>query len=146
MSNMSANILRELVSRVFDTPASKVILSGEISPNYSITNHEGVSYMDSEESKVLHGFNPTTGFKLIPEVITTITYFNGNHDHNTDLGCELHEVNNIDEFIFFVEIHEGYNSDGEFKYITLYKAPNFKEHWNEVEQQDIARWEQWLTK
>ena len=143
--SMSANILRNLVSRVFDTTASKVILSGEINPNYSITNHEGVSYMDSSESKVLHGFNPKTGFKLIPEVVTTVTYFNGNHDHSTELGCELSEVVGIDEFIFFVEIQEGYNSDGDFKYVTLYKAPNFKEYWEKINEEDLARWEQWLN-
>tara|TARA_S200002703_G_C3629494_1_gene193322 strand:+ start:112 stop:555 length:444 start_codon:yes stop_codon:yes gene_type:complete len=144
MANMSAKIIRNLVSSVFNVKAQNVILSGEIKPDYSITNNENVAYTDSEQSKSLFGFSPKKGFTKISEVVTTVTYFNGNHNHSTELGCVLSEVKGIDEYLFFVEKSSGYTPDGNYENYTIFSAPNFKEYWFKIEQQDIARWEQWL--
>jgi len=141
---MSATILRNLVSSVFNIKATKVVLSGEISHKYSIHNHVGQAYMDYEDFTQLFGFNPKDGFKELTNEFATVTsYSNGNHHQDTVDGCPLLEVDGIEQYLFFVEISERIGISA-YRDITLFGAADFKTKIASIEAADLARWEQWL--
>jgi hypothetical protein len=146
MANMSASILREIVAKVFEIQATKVKLSGEISPTWKGSSTTGVSYTDISDSGDfnIHGFNPVLGFQKIDGVIENTHFSRGNHEKEHSDACNLSEIEGIEDYIFFLVI-SGDNSDlpHSLEY-TLYKAPNFREHWTKLTKEDIARWEQWL--
>jgi hypothetical protein len=150
MSNMSAQILRNLVSSVFGIDAKTVVLSGEIAANYTTDNScsYGCMYTSQREEK-LFGFNPGIGFV---ELSTNVKVQTSNADGswNGHMEVFLPEVSAVNEYIFFVSIGSRFYSAEQAettdeKFCKLYKAPNFKEYFDKIEAEDIARWEQWIN-
>lgn len=146
MANMSASILRNLVSSIFNIDARKIELSGEISPMWRGSFTDGVSYMDYSCSgdREIWGFSPKEGFKQIEGCISVKTMYNGNHKcHYADADALMTCVTGKE--LFFLVI-KGDDSDEPFSWrYILHKAPNFQEYWKEIKQKDINRWEQWLN-
>jgi len=142
---MSATILRNLIGSVLKIKATSIILSGEIAPKTSFTGNSCWSSQTTENFYQVWGFSPQQG--LVELHIT------GNYQNCSDGSASIREaiplcdVPGIEEFIFFIVKHETYcsneNRNNDLTY-TLYKAPNFKEHWNKINNKDLARWEQWL--
>jgi len=143
---MSATILRELVSKVFQVRSKNVILSGEISPKATYGGNTCWSSQTTEQFYNVWGFCPTKGF-------VKLVNFVSNYNNNTDgsgsetEGCELHEVANVEDYVFFlvhdrVKAHDDRYCSSDW---TLYKAPNFAAHWAKITDLDVTRWEVWLT-
>ncbi len=146
MANMSATILRSIVSSVFKVNAASVILSGEIAPNWKGYNTTGISHCDHTETGVfgIWGFHPKTGFTKIDGVISNTHMYHGNHSHDVTDCNSLDTVKGVEEFIFFV-IFSGDDSDLPYSMVySIYKAPNFKEYFQKVEESDIQRWSTWI--
>lgn len=150
MTNMSANILRELVASIFGIKATSVKLSGILPERFCVSedNSYGSSYSCNGTVSV-HAFSPTKGFV---EVQGSRNYSsqNANGSWNNEYGVSFGDCSKHPESIFFVvrkqssgwqEGREDWDND----MTTIYKSPDFKSHWDKIEQQDIARWEQWLA-
>lgn len=162
MANMSAEILRGLVSSVFSIPAKQLVLSGEISLDRIFQNDCGHSWWSGASHCVetVFGFSPKIGFKRIcgewkPElsiqmnecVLARDYKYSNNGGVQSHKGEPLSELANGEEFLFFfVRCNEkDYGDNGETREIfTLYKAPDFTAKKQQVEENDTARWEQWL--
>lgn len=149
MTNMSASILRNLVSSVFNVKATEVRLSGEISPDW--TGYAGRTrggMWDAEEDCAIWGFNPKSGFTLL-NIVGDLEQGYQDGPVYEEGAIPLFEVEGISDYIFFVVNHKGYYSDNqrseEYNNWTLFKAPNFKEYIYKVQKEDIARWEQWIS-
>ena len=150
MSNMSASILRNLVSSVFGIPATSVILSGEINPNwtaYAGSTRGGM--WDSEEDNAIWGFCPQTGFKLL-NIIGDLVQDEPDSPVYERNAIHLFEVDDVEDFIFFVVHNKFSYSDNqrldESDSWTLYKAPDFQSYIASVEEADIERWQSWISK
>lgn len=142
MGNMSASILRNLVASVFGVNAKKVHLSGEISPEESFISYTGHSWAHGWNVYKVWGFDPHTGFVQL----NVPSYFSDNGTSIGDDPMTIAEMAKNNEFIFFIvnHDHEDQNYQGDNSW-TLYKAPDFREYWKKIEEEDIARWEQWLA-
>jgi len=150
-SNMSANILRSIVASTFNVKATNVVLSGEINPETSYQNSDTSGSLGSyEDNYQLFGFNPEEGFVELSEYIGDEHRSNYNHDREWSTpGTPLYDIPNIDRYIFLVVINTGHNrwqgsTDAEWDNTTLYKLPNFKEYWENIEEKDLNRWKEWL--
>ena len=149
MANMSAQILRNLVSSVFNVKATSVVLSGEISPTYMTNNSHSSGCLYSDNNwESLYGFNPQKGFVKL-EHNTTNQTSNANGSWNTHNEVQLNLVDGVEDFIFFVS-RKGWdysdnNREDKGEETTLYKAPNFKDYFASVEEADLTRWEEWLN-
>ena len=152
MSNMSESILRNLVASVFNIKATRVTLSGEIEATANWQN----SYMDgscgsNRDTYTIWGFNPQTGFVDISNIVGRNERSNYTHSNTiNELGKELHTVENAESYIFFLINNNGYShwsgsNQEEWDSWTLFKAPDFKNHWDKIEQEDIERWNNWLN-
>jgi len=163
MSNMSASILRNIVGSVFPVSTKNVILSGEISPEFIPQNECGHSWWNgaSEQYDCVWGFNPKTGFKRITEteedletiaspsewMINRAYHYSHNGDSEFEAGEMLLDHPEANEFVFFLVNSRGrnYGEQGEtFDTWTLYKAPDFKKKWAEIEEEDVKRWNDWI--
>ena len=149
MSNMSAQILRSLVSSVFNVKAIEVHLSGEISPNwtaYAGSTRGGM--WDSEEDNAIWGFNPKTGFKLL-NIIGDLVQDEPDSPVYQKNAIPLCEVEGVQDFIFFVVHNKFTYCDNQrmenYDNWSLYKAPNFSSYITSVEEADIQRWESWIS-
>lgn len=149
---MSANILRDIVGQYFNIDPKQVRLSGEISPDFvAIQHHTSGGMWEKSIKTKIWGFNPKTGFNCITNAISAFEV--NDHKDGPVKYMEIKSLANIDinGFIFFlVKVRETYscptnNENKKSTSWTLYKAPNFKEHLNNLEAEDIARWEQWLA-
>ena len=157
MANMSAQILRNLVSSVFNVKATNVVLSGEISPTYVPQLNNGHSWWTGGEEERHHvwGFSPRRGFvplcvgrERFSDALKREYTFSQNGETVHEEGMQLCDLHNVEEFIFFVINKEGkdYGDNGEeYNGWELYKAPDFKSHWEEIEAADVTRWESWLN-
>jgi hypothetical protein len=138
---MSASILRNIVSSTFNYPATQVILSGYISPEWvgkSVTN---VAYTDTRDDvEYLYSWTAKDGFKPVNNCYDCVHFYNGNHDKHEIKGKPLHECVTSDE-LFFVLIRK---KDNYTEYVTVFKAPNFAQKWAEIEAADVERWNEWL--
>lgn len=150
--NMSASILREIVARAFNVKATSVILSGEVSPCQKWQNDFFNGSMGENQTEFhIWGFNPKEGFVEISYIVGERSGSNYAHTSSVDEeGEELHTVDGVENFIFFIIYEEGYSHwegspSEDWNKWTLYKAPDFQEHWKKIEDEDIARWEQWLA-
>ena len=142
MANMSASILRNIVSSTFGVKANHVRLSGEIPADWIGSFSTNVAYMDvRDDVEELYSWTPETGFKLVEGCYTGSHFYNGNHDRDVTIGNPLHECVDGTE-VFFVLVHK---LDNYIDYVTVFKAPNFAQKWAEIETEDTVRWEQWIT-
>lgn len=150
----SAATIRNLVGSIFKVNPTKVYLANsEISPNYqSIHSILSGGMWNSEDVNQLWGFSPQTGFVEIKEVQydewNTPDGMPQSNKHNT---LKLHEVPNVEQFVFFLKkrayshsIPSNGVNENSTSYI-LYKSPNFKEFWAKVEQEDVKRWSNWIN-
>lgn len=134
---MSASILRNLVSSVFNINPRFVKLSGEIKPDHAFADTYRTDYSNDYNKDEVWGFNPQTGFiKLI----------------NKGEGGVLEFVPNVaNNYIFFVVHNEGERWQNTWDMIdswdtwTIYKAPNFAAYFAAIEQSDLIRWANWLN-
>lgn len=139
---MSAQILREIVSSTFNYPATKVILSGYISPEWIGEFSTNVAYMDvRDDVETLYSWNPIDGFKEVKGCYTGSHFYNGNHNRDVTTGSQLHECVDGTE-VFFVLIHK---LDECIDYVTVFKAPDFAQKWAEIETADVERWNTWIN-
>jgi len=139
-------ILPTMCEVLFQTLKTE-ILSGEISPEYNL--NKGDSYSSSAGERFdlyeLWVFKNANGFTKIE---TSNNWSTGSGER-----CER-EVNPLyrnvsgDE-IFFVEYWQG--NDGTWNGAetedqwTVFKAPNFKQHIDKINAEDLQRWENWLS-
>lgn len=148
MGNMSANILREIVSRTFNVRPTTIKLSGVIDPEYKCYKNTCWSTQTTEHDSHLWGFHEKEGFVELTDIIR-----DGGHNYgdgswaDCSTGNSLCHIENVDRFIFFVvnETARAYDDRQSFNNWFVFKAPNFQEHLKKVEEADIARWEQWLN-
>jgi hypothetical protein len=150
--SMSASILREIVARTLNCKATQVKLSGQMSIDHIEGDCSTSGNLYSNDNDVYcWAFNPQQGLISVPTIKTGGSSSNANGTWEQDYGVTAEYLaTNYPEALFFVIQHCGSYSDcngssSEYNNITLYKAPDFKSHWAKIEQQDIARWEQWLS-
>lgn len=149
--NTAASILRELVGRSFEVNPRQVKLSGFINPDWS----EQDSYFDgsmgsSKETVRIWGFSTTERFV---ELHIVGQNKGSNYAHSTSInrrGTPIHEVDNVERFVFFVVHKEGYDSwqgqeHTEWNDWTIYKAPYFASHITKLTESDIERWQKWVS-
>lgn len=146
---MSAAILRNLVSSIFEVKPQNVKLSGTIEPEATWHFDSGVSYVKGYEDAKVFGFSAKRGFEDISSLVVGYTHFyNGNHDQTTTSAkMTLAEASKGKDYIFYVVNTFGASSfDGEeYDDFTLFKAPDFQEFFAKVESKDIKRWELWIV-
>ncbi len=152
MANMSASVLRNIVSSVLGVKATQVKLSGQMSIDYVEGDCSTSGSLYDDNNVVLcWAFNPKQGLISVPTIKTGGGSSNANGTWEQDYGVTAEYLaTNYPEALFFVIRHYGSYSDcngrdEEYDNITLYKAPNFKEYWAKIEEQDIQRWEKWLA-
>lgn len=152
---MSATILRTIIGKRFEVAPSKIVLSGEINTDHSWVNSSHGGSMGSEANSYdIYGFkvNEDKMFDFIDLSEFVGHDYKSNYAHSEsfyDEGILLHEIPNIDNFIFIVEVNQGHRKwsgqrQEEWDSITLFKCPDFKEKWAEVEANDLLRWKNWL--
>jgi hypothetical protein len=149
MANMSASILRNLVSSVFNVKATEVVLSGEISPYW--TGYAGKTrggMWNASDNTAIWGFCPRSGFVLL-DIIGDLVQSDQDAPVYQENAIPLCDVQNVSDYIFFVVHQQGSYSDNqrseEYNSWTLYKAPNFRAYMESLENADIARWESWVN-
>ena len=151
--NVSANILRNIVSSIVKVDARNVILSGELKPDTSWHEDRGHSWWGgaSEDYYSIYGFNPQQGLIKLNIIMSCAYSRNGERQpegESETLAEYLQRTNQLNTYVFFVEDHSGkeYGDNGEqFRYVSLFKAPDFKEYWSKVTNEDIQRWGKWLA-
>ena len=147
--NMSASILRQIVASTLKIDARGVKLSGILPTNFLVSecNSSGNLYSCSQTIKVW-SFTTKDGLKEVRGSGGYATQ-NANGSWNDEYGvsfkdCSAHKA------IFFVvrDTESGWQQGSESwdrDSVTVYKAPNFKEHYDKLEVEDIKRWEKWIT-
>lgn len=146
--NMSAQILRTLVSEVFNMPPSQVILSGVMPQNFQLEeDHSSGSMYTCDVNHEVYAFEPAKGFIKVPGD-TSGASSNANGSWNVEKKTTFAHCSNYTSSLFFVVI-EDYKVHQEDVYTekrncTFYKAPDFHAMFAAIEQADIDRWEQWL--
>lgn len=141
-SQIAASILRNIISSTLSINPRHISLGGEISPNWIGASSLGMSYMDYSDKGDLsvRAWHPTRGFADITEKSVDQNQFShGNHDQTMYEGSPLHEVVRGDELFFLI----GNGEDNNLRY-TLFKAPNFEEHFSNLETADVQRWTNWI--
>ena len=160
---MTAGVMRNLVSSIFKFRPEFIELKGEISPDFIPVEDRGHSWWSgaAEQYDSIWGFSPETGFIRIAggsrtegwtkdssTMLSREYSYSNNGDVTHEEGCAIKYHPQADEFLFFI-IHsygKEYGDTGEdFETLSVYKAPNFKEHFDKIEKEDIVRWEQWLN-
>ena len=149
---MKVEILREIVSRVFRVRAQDVRLAKEgLEPqdHFEGSYHDG-SCGCSKESVQLHGFSPATGFVNLTAHVGN--EWSSNYAHSQSVnnpGTPLCDIPGIEKYIFLIVTRIGSDDWSGREYsswdtVTVYKLPDFAQHWAAVEAADIARWRQWV--
>lgn len=152
MANMSASILRDLVGEKFDVSPKNVILSGEMSTDWNISDctTSGSLYYNYNKSYV-YGFTSKDGFIEISELLMEEDFEqNANGTWEAAYGYTAqHLVEECPDALFFLVIRtwnhtcQGHRDDSGKTY-TLYKSTDFSEIWGQQEIDDIERWSSWL--
>lgn len=152
MTNMSANILREIVSRTFNVNAKQVILSGELKHDESWKDVYFDGSMGSDEDIYkIYGYNHKDGFVDLSKYVGRKSGSNYAHSSSYDKdGARLCDIPEIDKYIFLVVRNIGYtawegSSHSEWNKTYLYKLPSFTEYWQKIENEDLKRWEKFLN-
>jgi hypothetical protein len=152
MTNMSANILREIVSRTFNVNPKQVILSGELKHEESWKNnyHDG-SMGSNEDVYKLYGYNHKDGFIDLSNHVGSKSASNYAHSDSYDRdGTKLCDIQGIEKYIFLVVRNEGHDHwsgsmQEDWDKTYLYKLPSFTEYWQKIETEDLKRWEKFLN-
>jgi hypothetical protein len=140
---MSANILRNIVSSVLSVDSREIILSGEAPDNLFLPNWGQFDYDCRFEESKLYYFNPSTGLKEYKLEKSSV------YDGGTSLR-EIAHSKELQDSLFIVVKYSSCTQmqnpkEHDFDYGTrLYKSPNFKEINTKYEDEEIARWEQWI--
>jgi hypothetical protein len=145
--NMSASILRNIVSSVFNIKPTSVILSDEIAPDKKWESNSCWSSQTTCKSYEVWGFKPQNGFVSLSEEIVGHYYNHSDGSASIKKATKLCDLQGVEEYLFFL-MHEdirAYDENKNEDNWVLYKAPNFKEHWAKIETKDIKRWEKWLA-
>lgn len=144
---MSAQILRQFVSKFFNIRPQIVKLSGEISPKTILTGNTCWSDRSDETRYQLWGFDAQQGFIDLNQYVGN--WSNGEDGRQTGSdGTPLHEIPNVDTYLFFIineEYSSGNGNDNDYDEWTLQKAPDFQQYWDKINQEDIERWSNWLS-
>lgn len=141
MANMSANMLRDLISGLISKeysvfPPHKVELSGELPDNGSF--------------KVLNTI-PQDWWEDEGEGDIFITHLWVMDENFTQLESGYWDLEKLLTFhpdgIFVVEAYiKNLSPDlQEIERVAIYKLPDSKEYWKKVAERDIERWEKWLN-
>lgn len=149
---IAVQVLRNIVSSVFKVRPQEVYLMTEvISPTFTKCNNECWSSQTTEQTHELWGFSPQKGFvNLTEEVISS----GKNHSDGTwsDTSSskyvgQLSNVEGVEEFVFFLHHSTGnaYDDNQSWDKWYLFKAPNFREFWEKIEADDVARWQKWIA-
>lgn len=151
MANMSAEILRNIVSSVFKVKPQSVRLSGMLPEDFYMeeNNASGSAFRYNSEFS-LFGFDPKKGFvELSPN--SKGSSQNGNGTWNTERAWDIKTFlpSEVEDFVFFLlyQKESGWRERGQswdHEIVTLYKAPDFHKRWKGLEEADIARWEAWI--
>lgn len=151
-NEITASVLRNVVAKFANVHSTKIILKGEISPNFSVQDYfKNGSMGSSKNSFGVYGWSPETGFIPVNECIGEDSSSNYAHSDRTDIaGLDLHECQNVDKYLFFVVHEYGHNSwEGCNQELwdtwTLYKAPNFKETWDKIQLEEVQRLEDFIN-
>lgn len=140
---MSASIVRNIVASVIGCDSRIIKLSGTAPDNLYFPNWGGFCYDSRYESTKLFYFSPLSGLKE----------FELQDSNEYDGGVSLKELSNsieLQKSLFLVVIRNSCNQmqnpqNHDYEYsCTIYKSPNFKEIYEKYEEEEIARWEQWI--
>ena len=147
----SAQIVRQIVSSIFHIKATEVVLCEEIDPNSCWWDgNTGGGMWDNHREISVYGFNPKDGFVNLSHIVGREQQ--GRNDdpiyHVNEIP--LYEVENVENYMFFI-IHlinnysdsNGQSSETDTWY--LYKAADFKQYKQKIEEEDILRWEKWMN-
>lgn len=147
----NVKLIRKLVSLAFNVNPKNVILSDEnISPDFIPQNNRGHSWRDgaAEHSDLVAGFSFEEGIVKFDDIKCDYA-FSDNGTPHTEAGETLSnyfERKNIDpskfQFIIIKTVGKDYGENGNrFNYTTIHKTPDFKRHWEQLENSDLERWE-----
>jgi hypothetical protein len=149
---ISSKILREIISRTFNIPAREIKLEGELDPETSYQNkyHDG-SRGYSKITYKIWGYSPEKGFiDLSNNMVGYYSTSNYAGESTVDEpGKRICDIPDADQYIFFlirkrdISDWEGCSSHDWIMW-RLYKAPDFREYWERVEEEDLKRWASWL--
>ena len=150
--NIAVSVLRNIVSSVFSVKPQEVwLMENTIAPNWKGQDLNSSGGMwDEKNTCKIWGFHPQTGFVELP-LYMGYDYRGDWEPSNYNEGHELHSVEGVEKYIFFLVNNKGnYScpSNGvheSWDKWELYKAPNFQKYWSKIEQEDVARWEQWVA-
>ena len=149
----AASILRELVGQSFEIDPTEVILSGPMQIDWSDQGVSTSGNLYSETDTVqAWAFTAEEGFIPIEaKVMERMAASNANGTWENSYGYDAQYLwESQPEAIFFV-IHTYYyhwdcnGRDEKNITWTLYKAPDFREHMEKVKEEDLERWENWIT-
>jgi hypothetical protein len=149
-ANMSASIMRSIVSSVFKVNPRKVVLAGEISPEFVPQNNCGHSWWSGAEE--LHhsiwGFDPQKGINELKITREYQFFDNGESIHTKGEKLSEYLERTEEEYLFFIvkEWGKPYGDNQEkYEIWTLYKSPEFKKYFQSLNSEDISRWEAWIA-
>jgi len=144
---INAQVVRNIISRSLGVKPQHIILGGEIDPNFNI--NKGSEYSSScgysYEYLTVWGWSPNKG----------LTQFNV--DYSSSSGCgrryeapelPLHEVATGGELFFIIKTVENagtWNGCETRDSYKIFKAPNFRSHWENLERADVQRWANWIN-
>lgn len=152
MTEITASMVRNIICSSLKINPRQVKLEGEISPNmhFEAVFHDG-SLGSNYEKVRLWGFDPLIGMKELSDHIGEAS--GSNYAHSKSVfreGKPLHEIEEVEKFSFFVLNKEGeHNWEGstheKWNRWSIFKAPNFQQHREQLEKADLRRWEEWYA-
>lgn len=151
MANLSAGILRNVVSSVLGVDPKSVVLSGILPENYDhSTNNSGGNLYSSHETLKLYAYSSHSG---LVEVVGDYSGDSQNADgtHNSEYRVNFDHCRNYKFATFFVELFhkEGWqqgSADWNDTITTLYGAPDWRTIERKEEDADSNRWWAWEPK
>jgi len=141
-SNMTAQLVRNLVASKLNCNPCDVILSGEINPSYLAITKKHTSFDCSWECETTLYAMYKDSFEKVSEVDNT--YSTNGHESSSTKGIPLFEVAKAQEAIFFVEVSKE-AMNGWDEEVRVYKPADFAGKLAQVTADDITRWENWLN-
>lgn len=150
MTATTASMVRNIICSCFKINPRQVKLEGEISPNTRFENvfHDG-SLGSNYEKVRLWGFDSIIGIKDLSDYVGEVRGSNYAHSESVhEDGALLHEIPG--NFSFFIVNREGEdnwegNEYRSWNKWSIFKAPNFQQHRQQLEKADLKRWEDWYA-
>ena len=141
--NTASNILRSLVASKFNVSPKEVILSGEIAPDF-IGESRTSSYTGYNDEQRVWGFSSEQGFVKLFCVEGQFSDSGGNMSYSPAMGNLSEEIQRLCPDCIFIVVNDYSDRNEGRDDLTIFKAPNFKEYLDRVEEADLLRWEQWI--